>query len=452
MSARDASATPPAPAAIASAGGREITKNVLYVGNLDKAVTEACFHALVAGLGPVRSVKFIADKNKPGFNYAFVAFASEEAAARALDSLHEHVIHGSALNVNYAYQLASFSSAQSADEQLFNVFVGDLLLEVDDEALTQFFAQYPSLAHAHVMWDMLTSRSRGYGFASFRSAADAEQAIVDKSGSLLCGRAIRCNWAAHKKAVPRPRSLSARLGKPRQSGIEPQGYLPVQTPPYGSSESPAKLHTAAPSQRLGGAQGLNRNASLPRTLVFTPTQSPMFTPTQSPMFTPAHSPAYVRSQSPAYIRSHSPAYFYSQGDASLSKLSLPGASPYTPSDRQSSPLSDTTHTQQDHDRATVISPSPPALTFADVVQQAPLWQTTVYLGNLLRFTQQNDLLPLLQNFGYIVDFKLYPEKGCAFVKYDTHECAAVVIVQLSGFVLHQRPMRCGWGRARFGQK
>ena len=38
-----------------------------------------------------------------------------------------------------------------------------------------------------------------------------------------------------------------------------------------------------------------------------------------------------------------------------------------------------------------------------VVQQTPQWQTTCYVGNLTPYTTQNDLVPLFQNFGYVVE-------------------------------------------------
>lgn len=88
--------------------------------------------------------------------------------------------------------------------------------------------------------------------------------------------------------------------------------------------------------------------------------------------------------------------------------------------------------------------SPPS--YEMVLNQTPNWLTVVYLGNLAEYTTQNDLIPLLQNFGYIVNFKLLSDKNCAFVTYDTHERAALAIVQLSGFTINGRPLKCGWGK------
>lgn len=77
-----------------------------------------------------------------------------------------------------------------------------------------------------------------------------------------------------------------------------------------------------------------------------------------------------------------------------------------------------------------------------VVQQTPQWQTTCYVGNLTPYTNQNDLVPLFSNFGYVVETRFQSDRGFAFVKMDTHENAAMAICQLSGCNVHGRPLKC----------
>lgn len=77
-----------------------------------------------------------------------------------------------------------------------------------------------------------------------------------------------------------------------------------------------------------------------------------------------------------------------------------------------------------------------------IVQQTPQWQTTVYVGNLTPYTTQNDLVPLFQNFGYVVETRFQADRGFAFVKLDTHENAAMAICQLSGYNVNGRPLKC----------
>ncbi|KAI1624564.1 nucleolin [Exophiala viscosa] len=83
-----------------------------------------------------------------------------------------------------------------------------------------------------------------------------------------------------------------------------------------------------------------------------------------------------------------------------------------------------------------------------VANQTPSWQTTCYVGNLTPYTTQADLIPLFQNFGYVVETRFQSDRGFAFVKMDTHENAAMAICQLSGYNVNGRPLKCSWGKDR----
>ncbi|KAK5204014.1 E3 ubiquitin-protein ligase pub1 [Exophiala xenobiotica] len=83
-----------------------------------------------------------------------------------------------------------------------------------------------------------------------------------------------------------------------------------------------------------------------------------------------------------------------------------------------------------------------------VVNQTPSWQTTCYVGNLTPYTTQADLVPLFQNFGYVVETRFQSDRGFAFLKMDTHENAAMAICQLSGYNVNGRPLKCSWGKDR----
>lgn len=86
-----------------------------------------------------------------------------------------------------------------------------------------------------------------------------------------------------------------------------------------------------------------------------------------------------------------------------------------------------------------------------IVQQTPQWQTTCYVGNLTPYTTQNDLVPLFQNFGYVVETRFQSDRGFAFVKMDTHENAAMAICQLSGYNVNGRPLKCSVRYLKIGQ-
>ncbi|KAK2461752.1 hypothetical protein APHAL10511_006215 [Amanita phalloides] len=111
---------------------------------------------------------------------------------------------------------------------------------------------------------------------------------------------------------------------------------------------------------------------------------------------------------------------------------------------------------------TIVSPRPAAtggapapinfqggpLTYESVVQQTPAYNTTVYVGNLVPYCTQADLIPLFQSIGYLSEIRMQADRGFAFVKLDTHEHAAMAIIQLQGQMVHGRPIKCSWGKDR----
>jgi len=88
------------------------------------------------------------------------------------------------------------------DPDDYRVFVGDLGNDVTDELLTTTFERYPSFVKAKVVRDKRTSKSKGYGFVSFREANDYAKAIKEWDGKYLGHRPIKL-----RKSVWKDRSL-----------------------------------------------------------------------------------------------------------------------------------------------------------------------------------------------------------------------------------------------------
>ena len=61
-----------------------------------------------------------------------------------------------------------------------SVFVGDLALDVTDQSLQEEFRQFfPSVRGAKVISDMVTNRSKGYGFVRFGDEEERNRAIAE---------------------------------------------------------------------------------------------------------------------------------------------------------------------------------------------------------------------------------------------------------------------------------
>ncbi|KAG5945476.1 hypothetical protein E4U59_005729 [Claviceps monticola] len=91
-------------------------------------------------------------------------------------------------------------------------------------------------------------------------------------------------------------------------------------------------------------------------------------------------------------------------------------------------------------------PSQGVGSFEVIANQTPSWQTTVYVGNLTPYTTPNDVVPLFQNFGFVVESRFQADRGFAFIKMDTHDNAAMAICQMNGYIVNGRPLKCSWGK------
>lgn len=127
------------------------------------------------------------------------------------------------------------SSTGTGEPQLYSVFVGDLAPEINDAALAQAFAIFPSLYDARIMWDLQSHRSRGFGFVRFTDATDASNSISTMTGHWLGSRPLRVNWASRRQ---RPAvlsiedgSTSAGSGSPGASAQQAIGYEALRLAP-----------------------------------------------------------------------------------------------------------------------------------------------------------------------------------------------------------------------------
>ncbi|CCE62504.1 hypothetical protein TPHA_0C03520 [Tetrapisispora phaffii CBS 4417] len=327
-------------------GGRETSDKILYVGNLDKSINEETLKQYFQIGGPISNVKVINDKNN-SVNYAFVEYLQHHDADVAFKNLNGKTIETKVLKINWAFQ----SQQTTSDESLFNLFVGDLNVDVDDETLGHAFSEFPSFVQAHVMWDMQTGRSRGYGFISFSNQEDAQTAMDKMQSTELNGRQIRINWASKRENATNGngnnnnRNMNNRRNNNNSNSNGPRG----------------------------GFRSYNNNM-------------PPLPMGNMPMSAPPAGPAVLPPVNPQAVD--------------------------------------------------------------DMIRRAPLRVTTVYIGNIPHFATEADLIPLLQNFGFILDFKYYPEKGNCFIKYDTHEQAAVCIVVLANYPFQGRNLKTGWGKEK----
>ncbi|KAK6204753.1 uncharacterized protein RJT21DRAFT_4170 [Scheffersomyces amazonensis] len=429
--------------ASATAGGREVSNKILYVGNIHNSISEDNLKELFLVAGPTQSIKILNDKNKPGFNYAFVEFENTQIADLALRSLNRRILNNTEIKINWAYQSSNVvnNNLTENDEPVFNIFVGDLSPEVDDESLKIAFSKFNSLKQAHVMWDMQTSRSRGYGFVTFSSESDAELALQTMNGEWLNGRAIRCNWASHKQLH---NNNGNNINNNNNFRHNPNNRH--NNPNNNLHQHHHNLHhNNNANNRLPNQQFRQFNGNINNNINNNNNNGGLLSSQLSGGIPQPHQQQPLNSnlQSNGGAVGSIPPQFQQQNGLPQQQQGVLNPSISANGEINNNNNNNNTN-NNNNNNVPVMSPQ----SYDIVLRQTPSWQTTVYLGNIAHFTQQNDIIPLVQNFGYIVDFKFHPERGCAFVKYDTHERAALAIVQLAGFNVNGRPLKCGWGKDR----
>jgi RNA recognition motif-containing protein len=79
------------------------------------------------------------------------------------------------------------------------VYVGNLGYGVSTEELRQHFAQCGAVTDAKVMTDRESGQSRGFGFVTFSSDADAQSAIDKLNGQDMAGRSLVVNEARERE-------------------------------------------------------------------------------------------------------------------------------------------------------------------------------------------------------------------------------------------------------------
>lgn len=111
------------------------------------------------------------------------------------------------------------------------LYVGNLSFETESDELKLAFSQCGIVTESSVITDRDTGRSRGFGFVTMSSEAEAQEAIRRWSGSTFGGRRLSVREAVEKSRPGTPpggRPASDRRpphpdGGGRQDGRGPRG-------------------------------------------------------------------------------------------------------------------------------------------------------------------------------------------------------------------------------------
>jgi RNA recognition motif-containing protein len=75
------------------------------------------------------------------------------------------------------------------------LYVGNLSFSSTVETVREAFARIGEVTDVHIVTDRASGQSRGFGFVTMGSPAEAQKAIEGMNGASLDGRALRVNEA-----------------------------------------------------------------------------------------------------------------------------------------------------------------------------------------------------------------------------------------------------------------
>lgn len=79
------------------------------------------------------------------------------------------------------------------------LFVGGVSWNLGWQELKEVFGEYGEVAHAKIIMDRETGKSRGFGFVEFVNIEDAAKAKEALDGAQVDGRVIKVDFAVDKE-------------------------------------------------------------------------------------------------------------------------------------------------------------------------------------------------------------------------------------------------------------
>lgn len=161
------------------------TSASLYVGDLNKNVSEYTLYEIFQDAGPVASIRVCRDKlTRASLGYAYVNYLTVSDAERAMKMFNYSPIEGRACRI--MWKRRDSTTRKNADG---NVFIKNLDKNIDTKALYDTFSVFGNILSCKVSLDE-NGHSLGYGFVNFEEHESAKSAMERVNGMEIGGKTV----------------------------------------------------------------------------------------------------------------------------------------------------------------------------------------------------------------------------------------------------------------------
>jgi len=177
----------------------------VYIGNLPWDATDETLKETFASFNVVEA-SVITDRNSGrSRGYGFVHLADNESVERCIEEMNGSQMGGRDLRVNRAMspnekssrplRMESGGKRYSREANNRRVYFGNLSWGMDHLDLQDLCGEFGSVEDSRLITDRETGRSRGFGFVTMSSEAEANEVVTQLNGQDVDGRVLRVNIA-----------------------------------------------------------------------------------------------------------------------------------------------------------------------------------------------------------------------------------------------------------------
>lgn len=183
--------------ATATAGRNPTDRNVdatIHIRQLDDKVTDAILYELMIQAAPVKRIYIPRDRITGNhYGYGFCEFNEVRDARYTAKVFNMVRLFGKAIRISQS------TGDRRTLEVGANIFVGNLVDEVDEKLLHDAFSAFGPLIDApYIVRDTQSSDSRHYGFIKYGSFEHSDAAIAAMNGQYICNSPITVQYAYKK--------------------------------------------------------------------------------------------------------------------------------------------------------------------------------------------------------------------------------------------------------------